>query len=199
MPPALLERHGIAPEEVAPVNEAFAGGDVKRALAATPESLADRLVVAGTPDEWLEWLTGTYAAAGLDHALVSFADPFTLRAWADTAIDGLPSLGEQVRLFGNRCCPLWLAGARDLGREPDREPARRRSRRVRESRGSMRSEVLAWVAATQVSPAPSPSATARPARTTFCSSRAEVNLTSSWRPGRLPTTVARPSEIWLAR
>ena len=105
MPPALLERHAIAPEEVAPINEAFAAGDVTRALAATPGSLADRLVVAGTPDDWLEWLTGTYAAAGLNHALVSFADPFTLRAWADTAIEGLPSLGEQLRLFGERVLP----------------------------------------------------------------------------------------------
>ena len=105
MPPALLERHAIPPEEVAPVNEAFAAGDVKRALGATPDSLADRLVVAGTPDEWLGWLTGTYAPAGLDHALVSFADPFTLRAWADTSIDGLPSLGEQIRLFGEQVLP----------------------------------------------------------------------------------------------
>jgi 5,10-methylenetetrahydromethanopterin reductase len=105
MPPALLERHGITPEEVAPVNEAFAAGDVMRALAATPDSLADRLVVAGTPEDWLEWLTGTYAAAGLDHALVSFVDPFTLRAWADTAIDGLPTLGQQIRLFGEQVLP----------------------------------------------------------------------------------------------
>ena len=49
--------------------------------------------------------TGTYAAAGLDHALVSFADPFTLRAWADMAIDGSPSLGEQIRLFGEEVLP----------------------------------------------------------------------------------------------
>ena len=105
MPPALLERHAIAPEEVATVNEAFAAGDVKRALAATPDAVADRLVVAGTPEDWLGWLTGTYAAAGLDHALVSFADPFTLRAWADMAIDGLPSLDEQIRLFGEEVLP----------------------------------------------------------------------------------------------
>jgi 5,10-methylenetetrahydromethanopterin reductase len=105
MPPALLERHGIAPEEVAPVNEAFGAGDVKRALAATPDSLADRLVVAGTPDDWLDWLTETYAASGLNHALVSFADPFTLHAWADRSIDGLPGLGEQIRLFGEHVLP----------------------------------------------------------------------------------------------
>jgi 5,10-methylenetetrahydromethanopterin reductase len=105
MPPALLERHGIAPDEVAPVNEAFAAGDVKRALTATPAAIADRLVVAGTPEDWLQWLTDTYAPAGLDHALVSFTDPFTLRSWASVEIEGLPTLPEQVRLFGERVLP----------------------------------------------------------------------------------------------
>ena len=105
MPPALLERHGITSAEVAPVNDAFAIGDVKRALAATPDSVADRLIVAGTPEDWAEWLTGRYAAAGLTHALVSFADPFTLRNWADVEVAGLPSLREQVRLFGEEVLP----------------------------------------------------------------------------------------------
>lgn len=105
MPPALLERHGISPEEVAPVNEAFGAGDVQRALALTPDSIADRLVVAGTPDDWLQWLTETYSAAGYDHALVSFTDPFTLRSWADTEVEGLPGLVEQVRLFGQEVLP----------------------------------------------------------------------------------------------
>ena len=105
MPPALLERHGIGLDEVAPVNEAFAAGDVKRALKLTPDSIADRLVVAGTPDDWLAWLTDTYAAAGFEHALVSFTDPFTLRSWADVEIDGLPGLNEQVRLFGEEVLP----------------------------------------------------------------------------------------------
>jgi 5,10-methylenetetrahydromethanopterin reductase len=105
MPPALLQRHGIDPAEVAPVNEAFAAGDVKRALALTPDSIADRIVVAGTPDDWVSWLRETYLAAGLDHALVSFTDPFTLRSWADAEIAGLPNLADQVRLFGEQVLP----------------------------------------------------------------------------------------------
>jgi 5,10-methylenetetrahydromethanopterin reductase len=105
MPPALLERHGISTADVATINEAFARGEIKRALDATPDSLADRLLVAGTPDDWLEWLRGTYAPAGFRHALVSFADPFTLRAWADVEVAGLPRLAEQIRLFGERVIP----------------------------------------------------------------------------------------------
>ena len=57
MPPALLERHGIDPDEVAPVNEAFGAGDIERALARTPDAVADRIMVAGTPEDWIEWLT----------------------------------------------------------------------------------------------------------------------------------------------
>src|SRR3954454_1517469 len=36
MPPALLERHGIEPDQVAPVSEAFASGDIQGALESTP-------------------------------------------------------------------------------------------------------------------------------------------------------------------
>ncbi len=105
MPPGLLERHGIEPGSVAAVTEAFAAGDVQRALEATPDEVADRIMIAGTPEDWVRWLTETYTPAGLDHALVSFTDPFTLRAWAGMEVDGLPDLGEQVRLFGERVLP----------------------------------------------------------------------------------------------
>ena len=57
------------------------------------------------------WLTETYAPAGLNHALVSFTDPFTLRAWAGIEVEGLPDLGEQVRLVGE--CVLSESSAED--------------------------------------------------------------------------------------
>lgn len=105
MPPALLERHGIEPERVASVNEAFAIGDVQRALEATPEEIADRIMIAGTPEDWVSWLRDIYFPAGFDHALISFTDPFTLKAWAGIEVEGLPELGEQVRLVGEQVIP----------------------------------------------------------------------------------------------
>jgi 5,10-methylenetetrahydromethanopterin reductase len=105
MPPALLERHKIKPEQVAPVNEAFAMGDVQRALEATPEEIADRIMIAGTPEDWVSWLRDVFRPAGLDHALVSFTDPFTLKAWAGIEVEGLPELEEQVRLVGEQVLP----------------------------------------------------------------------------------------------
>src|SRR4051794_14692438 len=105
MPPALLERHQIDPEEVKPINDAFAAGDVQSALEATPDEIADRIMVAGTPEDWISWLKDVYAPAGLDHALVSFTDPFTLKAWAGTEVEGLPDLREQVRIMGEQVLP----------------------------------------------------------------------------------------------
>lgn len=105
MPPALLQRHGIELEQVAPVKAAFAAGDVQGALNATPQEIADQLIVAGTAEDWLEWLSDTYAPAGLSHALVSFADPFTLKAWTGVEVEGLPDLREQVRLVGEQVLP----------------------------------------------------------------------------------------------
>src|SRR3989440_12075909 len=105
MPPALLERHGIEPEQLTRVTEAFAAGDVNGALEATPPEIADRIMLAGTPEDWVRWLTETYAPAGLNHALVSFADPFTLRAWAGVEVDGLADLGEQVQIVGEQVIP----------------------------------------------------------------------------------------------
>ena len=52
------------PEEVAPVIDAFAAGDMKRALALTPDAVVDRLVVAGTPDDWLAGSPRAYTPAG---------------------------------------------------------------------------------------------------------------------------------------
>jgi 5,10-methylenetetrahydromethanopterin reductase len=105
MPPALLERHGIDMGKVAAVNDAFAAGDVQRALEVTPDEVADRIMVAGTPEDWVGWLKETYAPAGMNHALVSFTDPFTLKAWAGIDVEGLPDLGEQVRIFGEQVLP----------------------------------------------------------------------------------------------
>jgi 5,10-methylenetetrahydromethanopterin reductase len=105
MPPALLERHGLDRDELAPVLDAFSQGDVVAALKATPQAAADALVVAGTPDDWVDYLRGTFIPAGLNHALVSFADPFTLRTWAQISLDGLPDLGEQVRMVGELVLP----------------------------------------------------------------------------------------------
>lgn len=107
MPPELLERNGVDPE-VAPAVDAFNRGDVERALELTPAAVGEALSVAGTPDVWIDKIRQDVVPAGFGHLLVTFADPFLVRSWAGTAIDGLPSLEEQLALFHTHVMPALV-------------------------------------------------------------------------------------------
>jgi len=105
MPPVLLERHGIEPESVRPIIEAFGRGDVAEALRLTADDLADRISIAGTPEEWVERLRADFLPSGLDHLIVVPADPFLTHSWAGVQIDGLPDLAGQLRLLHDEVMP----------------------------------------------------------------------------------------------
>ena len=71
----------------------------------TPVAVADALSVAGTPEEWIERLRSDVLPTGMEHLLVSFADPFTVRAWSGREIAGVPDLAGQLRLFMEEVAP----------------------------------------------------------------------------------------------
>ena len=106
MPPALVERHGIPFSTIEPINEAFARGDVAEALRRTPDELADRFCIAGTPEEVAERIRRDILGAGFEHVALALADAEIPRAWAGVEIPGLPTLSEQVRLVADRVLPL---------------------------------------------------------------------------------------------
>lgn len=99
MPPELLSRNGVDPEEVAPAIAAFDAGDVERALALTSSTVGELLSVAGTPQAWIDRIERDLLPSGFNHLLVTFADPFLVESWAGRTIDQLPSLHDQIRLF----------------------------------------------------------------------------------------------------
>ncbi len=109
MPPALIERHGVPFDAIQPINAAFARGDVAEALRLTPDELADRFCIAGTPEEVAERIRSEVMPTGFGHVSLALADAEIPRAWAGIEIPGLPSLSEQVALIGQRVIPL-LAG-----------------------------------------------------------------------------------------
>jgi len=119
MPANLLERHGLDRDELAPVIEAFAAGEVQRALALTPDDVVDALSVAGTPEDRVQRLQHDVLPTGVDHLLLSFADPFTVRSWSGLEVDGVPDLAGQLRLFHDEVIPAFeLAPAQYRGRRP---------------------------------------------------------------------------------
>jgi 5,10-methylenetetrahydromethanopterin reductase len=99
MPVELLERNGVDPGDVAPAIAAFNAGNVQQALELTPPPVGDLLSVTGTPADWIEKIERDVVPSGINHLLVTFADPFLVESWAGLTIDGLPSLDDQIRLF----------------------------------------------------------------------------------------------------
>jgi 5,10-methylenetetrahydromethanopterin reductase len=97
---------GCSRSEIEPINEAFARGDVADALRRTPDELADRFCVAGTPEEVADRINREVLPAGFNHVSLALADAEIPRAWAGTEIPGLPTLSEQVRLIAERVIPL---------------------------------------------------------------------------------------------
>ena len=91
MPPELVERHGIVFAEVEPVVEAFARGDVDRALALAPADAGDRFALAGTPSEWIDRIRQDFLPHGYNHIALGLADPFLVERWTGRPTDGLPS------------------------------------------------------------------------------------------------------------
>lgn len=106
MPRALIERHGVPFGEIEPINAAFARGDVADALRRTPDELADRFCIAGTPEEVADRIRRDILPTRFNHISLALADAEIPRAWAGTEIPGLPTLSEQVKLIAQRLLPL---------------------------------------------------------------------------------------------
>ena len=110
MPPKLVERHGVPFSEVQPICEAFARGDVREALRRTPDELADRFCIAGTPEQIVERLRTDVLPSGIDHIALALIDRGSVLEWSGIDLPGLPPLDEQIRLIGSRIVPQ-IAGA----------------------------------------------------------------------------------------
>jgi 5,10-methylenetetrahydromethanopterin reductase len=107
MPREQVERHGIDPDSLQPILQAFGRGDVEAALAATPPELADRLSLSGTPEEWIERIEHDVVPSGFNHLVVAPVDPFLVRAWSGVDVEGVPDQTSQLRLIHERVMPAF--------------------------------------------------------------------------------------------
>ena len=107
MPPEQLARHGIELDVVRPVFEAFAAGDVAGAIEMVTPELADRLSVAGTPEECAEQVMRDIAPAGINHLILGLADGPLVEQLSGHTVDGVPSISEQLRLVAERLMPAF--------------------------------------------------------------------------------------------
>jgi len=106
MAPEQLERHGIAEGEVKPIMDAFAAGDVQGAINAMTPELAEKLSVAGTPEEIVEKIKRDIEPSGVNHMVLCVTDSFLLKAFTGRDVD-VPDVKGQLQLIHDQVMPSF--------------------------------------------------------------------------------------------
>jgi 5,10-methylenetetrahydromethanopterin reductase len=107
MPEEQLARHGITLAEVQPVVDALGTGDVAGAIERFTPELAERLSVAGTPEECVEKIQSDIAPAGVNHMILALSDAHLVEFFSGERVENVPGVNEQLRLVAERVMPAF--------------------------------------------------------------------------------------------
>jgi 5,10-methylenetetrahydromethanopterin reductase len=107
MPPEQLARHGIDQAELQPIFDAFASGDVKKAIDLFDPAMAEKLSVAGTPEEVVEQIKNDIEPAGVDHMILALSDAPLVEFFSGEKVQNVPPIREQLDLVAKRVMPAF--------------------------------------------------------------------------------------------
>jgi 5,10-methylenetetrahydromethanopterin reductase len=107
MPAEQLARHGISVEEVQPVVDALGAGDVPRAIELFRPELAEKLSVAGTPEECVEKIKTDIEPAGVNHMILALSDAHLVQFFSGQDVPGVPDIQGQLRMVAERVMPAF--------------------------------------------------------------------------------------------
>jgi 5,10-methylenetetrahydromethanopterin reductase len=107
MPPEQLVRNGVDPDEVTPVVEAIGAGDMAKGIELTSPDLAERLSIAGTPEEVTEKIKSDLEPTGINHMILAITDASLVKALMGHEIEGVPDVDTQLQLVHDRVMPAF--------------------------------------------------------------------------------------------
>jgi 5,10-methylenetetrahydromethanopterin reductase len=107
MPEEQLARHGIEAAELAPVVEALGAGDVPKAVELFRPEYAEKLSVAGTPDEVVEKIKTDIQPTGVNHMVLALSDAALVKLFSGEEVPNVPDINGQLRLVAERVMPAF--------------------------------------------------------------------------------------------
>jgi 5,10-methylenetetrahydromethanopterin reductase len=107
MPPEQLARHGIDQAELQPIFDAFASGDVKKAIDLFDPAMAETLSIAGTPEEVVEKIKTDIEPAGVDHMILALSDAPLVEFFSGQKVENVPPIRRQLELVAERVMPAF--------------------------------------------------------------------------------------------
>jgi 5,10-methylenetetrahydromethanopterin reductase len=107
MPHEQLQRHGIDPSEVAPVVEALDNGDVPGALEAFKPEYAEKLSLAGTPEEIVEKIKSDMQPAGVNHMILAIVDAAMVKMFTGEDVPNVLDTKGQLKMVAEQIMPAF--------------------------------------------------------------------------------------------
>ena len=107
MPEEQLARHGIDAAELAPVVEALGAGDIPKAVELFKPEYAEKLSIAGTPEECVEQIKADIQPTGVNHMILALADPAIVKLFSGEEVENVPDISGQLRLVAERMMPAF--------------------------------------------------------------------------------------------
>ncbi len=107
MPHEQLRRNGVEPEEVAPIIEAIGAGNLARGIELTSPELAEKLSIAGTPEECVEKIQREISPTGINHMILAITDAALVKALMGRELEGVADVDTQLRLIHDRVMPAF--------------------------------------------------------------------------------------------
>jgi len=107
MPQEQLERNGVNPQDLQPVVDALGKGDLAAAIELTSPEIAERLSVAGTPDECVRKLRSEIADAGVNHLILAITDAALVKALMGRDLDNVATVNDQLQLIHDEVMPAF--------------------------------------------------------------------------------------------
>lgn len=109
MPEVQLRLHNLDPAEMKGIVEALDKGELDKAYEMTTPEVAEKLSIAGTPEECIEQIR-EITAAGVNHMILTITDPAIVKAFTGKDVD-VPDVQEQLRLIANEVIPAFVPTA----------------------------------------------------------------------------------------
>jgi 5,10-methylenetetrahydromethanopterin reductase len=107
MPDEQLRRHGIEPEELKPVVEALGTGDIPKAVELFRPEYAEKLSIAGTPEEVVEKIRTDIQPTGVNHMILALSDGGLVKLFSGEDVANVPDIQGQLRLVAEQVVPAF--------------------------------------------------------------------------------------------
>jgi 5,10-methylenetetrahydromethanopterin reductase len=102
-----LERNGVNQQDLQPIIDALGKGDLAGAIELTPPEIAERLSVAGTPEECVAKLRTEIVDAGINHLIFAITDAALVKAMMGRDVDDVATVNDQLQMIHDEVMPAF--------------------------------------------------------------------------------------------